>query len=170
MKMSEPRKQIRYSKQIANAVIERIAAGESLRSICRDPEMPNISTVLDWADKDKDGFRSRYSTAMDFRAQVMFEEMLEIADESPKKCYGEPGTGEASARAMAEKLRVDARKWMLARMAPKRYGEKITQEISGPDGGPVKTEGEYRVTPEDEKVIRRIAEARARVQKQSLNQ
>ena len=35
------------------------------------------------------------------------------------------------------KLRVDTRKWALSKMCPKKYGDKIQQEVSGPDGGPV---------------------------------
>ena len=41
--------------------------------------------------------------------------------------------------------------------------DKTLTEISGPDGGPIQTEGEFRPSPKDEEVIRRIAEARARI-------
>jgi hypothetical protein len=34
-------------------------------------------------------------------------------------------------------LRVDTRKWMAGKLAPKKYGEKVTQEITGNDGGPI---------------------------------
>ena len=38
------------------------------------------------------------------------------------------------------RLRVDTRKWLLSKALPKIYGDKVTAEISGPDGGPIKTE------------------------------
>ena len=38
------------------------------------------------------------------------------------------------------RLKVDTRKWLMARMAPKVYGDKVTQEVQGPDGGPIKQE------------------------------
>lgn len=37
------------------------------------------------------------------------------------------------------KLQIDARKWRLSKMAPKRYGDRVTQEISGPGGGEIPT-------------------------------
>ena len=44
---------------------------------------------------------------------------------------------------------------------PDLWRDKVTQEISGPDGGPIQTEGDFRPSAEDEAVIRRIAETRA---------
>lgn len=47
---------------------------------------------------------------------------------------------------------------------PDLWRDKVTQEISGPDGGPIQTEGDFRPSAEDEAVIRRIAETRANLQ------
>jgi len=48
---------------------------------------------------------------------------------------------------------MDARKWRMARQAPKKYGDKVQQEISGPDGGPVRGEVEIVfVDPRDKGV------------------
>jgi len=38
------------------------------------------------------------------------------------------------------RLRIDARKWLASKLAPKKYGDKIDATLSGPDGGPIKTE------------------------------
>jgi len=35
------------------------------------------------------------------------------------------------------RLRVDSRKWLASKLAPKKYGEKVSAELSGPDGGPI---------------------------------
>lgn len=161
------RRPSRYSEKLACAIIERVASGESLKSVCADPRMPDKRTVLHWADKDVDGFRTRYALAMDFRAQGIFDDMLEIADsiEPGKRVKKNHKGTEVTIGDMVErsKLRIDTRKWILARMSPKRYGEKITQEISGPDGGPVKTESDFRPTPADENFLKRAAEARMRL-------
>lgn len=100
---------------------------------------------------------------MDFRAQFIFDEILEIADGAPSRATGDPGTGEATARVQAEKLRIDARKWLLARMAPKRYGDKITQEISGPDGRPIQTESNIRGLEEFEAVKSFVEDLREQI-------
>jgi hypothetical protein len=160
-------KSTRYSPAIATTILERIAAGESLRSICREPAMPSFQAVLKWAFENKGGFRDKYAFAMDIRAQWMHEEMLEIADaiEPGKRVKKTPNGTEIIIGDMVErsKLKVETRKWILARMAPRRYGDKITQEISGPEGGPIRTESEYRMTPQDEEFIRRLAASRARL-------
>ena len=39
-----------------------------------------------------------------------------------------------------DRLRVDTRKWILSKLVPKKYGTKVTAEITGADGGPVQTE------------------------------
>jgi len=71
----------------------------------------------------------------------LFDEILEIADtprEGTVVKVTEKGT-ETRTGDMIEhrRLQVDARKWMLAKALPKIYGDKITTELSGPDGGPV---------------------------------
>ena len=60
----------------------------------------------------------------------MFEEVFEISDDVD---------AEPAAIAKA-RLRVDTRKWALARMDSKRYGDKVQTEVSGPDGKPIQTE------------------------------
>ena len=86
--------------------------------------MPNVATVMRWVG-DHERFREQYAKATEERAAGMFEDMLDIAD----NVDAEPSEV-AKAR-----LRVDTRKWALARMNPKKYGEKVQQEVSGPDGG-----------------------------------
>ena len=38
---------------------------------------------------------------------------------------------------LRDRLKIDTYKWLMAKMEPKKYGESIKQEVSGPDGGPV---------------------------------
>jgi hypothetical protein len=47
---------------------------------------------------------------------------------------------------------------------PDLWRDKVGLEHTGPNGGPIQTEGDFRPSPEDEEVIRRIAETRARIQ------
>jgi len=88
--------------------------------------MPSASSVFLWLTKYKD-FSDNYAKAQQERSEAMFEEMLEIGDDV-----------EADAAAVSKaKLRVDTRKWALARMNPKKYGDKVQQEITGAEGGPL---------------------------------
>lgn len=159
-----------YSDEIADKILSRMSEGESLRAICSAAEMPNRGSVLRWVRDDHEGFQKRYSAAIDLRAQCMEEDMLEKANGALALATGAPGTGEASARVQAVKLEVDTLKWTLARMAPKRYGDKITQEITGPDGGPLKTEdvGSRDITHEEfEKLREWVKELRGTTDEES---
>ena len=103
---------------MADDVCALIADGESLRSVCKRPGMPNTTKVMRWLREYPD-FREQYAKAMESRADAVFEELFDIADDV---------TEEPSAVAKA-RLRIDTRKWALARMSPKKYGDKVTQDI-----------------------------------------
>lgn len=71
-----------YSDDIANIICERIADGESLRSICESDEMPAKSTVFDWlADDRYEAFRTKYARAREAQADALVDEMIDIADD-----------------------------------------------------------------------------------------
>lgn len=111
--------------------------GESLRTICCDPDMPARSTVHLWLASDRD-FSDHYAIARDRQADTIFDEILDIADDGSndwmEKRDDEGGNlgwkenGEAISRS---RLRVDARKWMAGKLRPKKYGEKLDIEHSG---------------------------------------
>ena len=149
-----------YSEELAATICTRIAEGESLRAICADEAMPNRSTVMQWVADNREGFKERYELAQDFRAQAIFDEMLEISDnteEGEERTIHSDGTSELRTGDMLghRKLKIEARKWVLARMAPKRYGDRIAQEISGPNGGPIQQS--MAITPEFAEEVKKIA-------------
>lgn len=129
-----------FSQELADRLCERLADGESLRSICEEDEMPNKATVFRWLAKFPD-FSDQYARARETQADSLFDEILAIADDGRNdwmKRHGDDErwveNGEALRRSQ---LRVDARKWMAGKLRPKKYGEKITQEHTGEDGGPL---------------------------------
>ncbi len=134
-----------YTEEIALAICERIADGESLRAICDDPEMPARSTIFKWLSENK-AFSDQYARAREEQADALFDEILSIADDGRNdwmekhgkdgECLGWQVNGEALRRSQ---LRVDARKWMASKLRPKKYGEKIA--IGGDkDLDPIQTE------------------------------
>nr|WP_247997002.1 hypothetical protein [Brucella tritici] len=86
--------------------------------------MPDKSTVFRWLSKHE-VFRDQYARAQEDRTAAMAEELLDIADFEDKE------------DAQRAKLRIDTRKWLMSKMAPKKYGDKVVNEHSGPDGGPI---------------------------------
>jgi hypothetical protein len=126
-----------YSPELAERVLDQLADGKSLRAICELVDMPSRPTVYKWVDANLDGFADRYARARDIGLDVVADEVLEIAD-AP---VGSTDNGGTDSGAVADKrVRFDARRWYLSKLAPKRYGDKLSTEISGPDGGPVKAQ------------------------------
>jgi|1186.fasta_scaffold64008_4 hypothetical protein len=130
-----------YSPELVALICARMAEGESLRSVCRDDAMPALSTVFRWLGDHKE-FQEQYARARQARASAMEEEILSISDDDSDYKITNPETGNTRVNAefvARSRLKVDTRKWLMARMAPKVYGDKVAQEISGPDGEAVKT-------------------------------
>lgn len=127
---------LEFTQVIADAICERIADGESLRSICRDESMPAKSTVFKWLANVKD-FADQYARAREAQADTLADEILEIADETSHDTIVTEKNGEQpnSEWITRSRLRVDARKWLASKMAPKKYGDKITH--AGDPNSPV---------------------------------
>ncbi len=117
-----------YTEALAAEICRRLAEGETLRSLCRDPTMPDKATVLRWlADKKKTDFREQYVYAREMQADALFDEALEIADDASGD-WTEDKDGKKVVdheNIQRSRLRVDARKWAAGKMAPKKYGDKL---------------------------------------------
>jgi len=117
--MSKIGRPTKYTEKLGKTICERIAKGESVRKIVKDPKMPSSSTIFLWLlDEDKKEFSEHYEKAVNTKAELMFEELLEIADEKGKDV-------------MRARLRVDTRKWYLSKVLPKKFGEKLDMTSGG---------------------------------------
>lgn len=116
-----------YTPELAAKFCARMIE-ESVRKICEDPEMPSETTIFRWlGDPDNEVFREQYARAMDARSDARFEQMESLA------------LGATPETVQCVKLHIDTLKWTLARQRPKKYGDKVTQEVTGADGGPINT-------------------------------
>lgn len=113
-----------YTEDLADMICDRIAEGESLRAICDDRDLPNWRTVFRWLESDA-SFASKYARAREFQAEVMDAKILAVAE------------GCTNDTALADRVKIGAFQWRASKLAPKRYGDKVQAEISGPGGGPV---------------------------------
>lgn len=142
----------KYTTRIAGLICTRLTEGESLRQICSDKKMPGVTTVQRWlADQTYLVFRDQYARAREAQADFIADEILEIADDGSndymerKRQDGSTETVLDAEHVQRSRLRIDARKWYASKVAPKKYGDKITQEHTGKDGGPIQLED---ATPE----------------------
>lgn len=155
----------KYTEAIGTEICRRLADGESLNAICKDDEMPAESTVRSWALDQDHPIAANYARARELGYLKMADEMLEIADDGTRDYTqrenkdGEPYTVVDQDHISRSRLRVETRKWIVARMLPKIYGDKIVAEHVGKDGGPIETAD---VSPRDE-IARRVASVAARI-------
>ena len=126
-----------YTPEVADTILEQVAAGRPLVKICRASKMPAYRTVREWIADDREGFRARYAAAKEDQADYLADELLMIAD-AAVKCK----TPEQIA---AARLRVDVRKFSAAKLKPRVYGDSNHVKVSAPDGGPVQMEAVVNV-------------------------
>lgn len=117
-----------YSKEqienIFQGIIDKISLGESLRAILREKGAPSSKTFYRWLNEDEAKVK-QYARATEERADAIFEEILEIADEPNADVFVDKVTGKIKIDGdviQRSKLKVEARKWMLSKMNPKKYG------------------------------------------------
>lgn len=120
-----------YTPEIATAICRELAEGRSLVSICRDEGMPARSTVYQWLDAGTDGFPDRYARARTRQADAMADDILDIADETSFDTIdGKHGPMPNGEWIMRSKVRIDARKWLMAKLAPKKYGDSKQVDVT----------------------------------------
>lgn len=129
-----------YTKELADSICERIATGESVRSIVRDGAMPSSSTIYRWLlDESKQDFWEQYEKARNIQAEIMFEELLDIADDGSNDWMEKENKDGSSYTVLdhehvqRSRLRVDTRKWFLSKVLPKKFGDKIDMTTNGKD-------------------------------------
>lgn len=128
-----------YTEALALDICERIASGQALVRICRDETMPGITTVYRWLI-EREEFRDMYTRAREDQADTLADEIQTIADEPmlgervTVKGKGKKRTREVVTGDMIEhrRLRVEARKWIAAKLKPRVYSER--QTLQNPDG------------------------------------
>lgn len=101
-----------------------------MREICRDETMPHREAVRRWL-MSNEKFRGQYAYAREMQADFHAEELLEIADDATNDWMrrngkeDEPGWVVNSEHIQRSRTRIDTRKWLMSKLAPKRYGEKL---------------------------------------------
>jgi len=122
--MAERGRPTTYDPDVAAEILDRLAAGETLRAICRDEGMPPRTTIYQWITDNRDNFSDRYMKAREAGALEMADAMMEIAA---------VGSGDVQ----RDRLHVDTLKWALAKAVPKLFGDK-TMVSGDPEGAPIK--------------------------------
>ena len=120
--------------RLFDQICERVTQGESITAICKPAsEMLSKKKFYELLNNDEEK-RNQYARACEARAEHIFEQVMVIADATQDDIIKDPDTGFDIVNhnvIQRDRLRVDARKWILSKMNPKKYGDKIQQEHSG---------------------------------------
>jgi len=123
-----------FTQETAGIICQRIAEGESLRSICADAEMPCKTSVLKWLGIHPD-FAAQYARAREIGLTGYEDDILESSEDvltyTDKEGNARIDQGDVQRR----KLRADNLKWIMSKLAPKKYGDKLA--IGGDGDSPL---------------------------------
>lgn len=127
-----------FSQEKADDICIALEDGVSLRTAAESVG-ESARTVLNWTKANPE-FLTQYTRAREIGYLLLADKILDISDEKEVEARydGEDVRLELNATAVARnRLRVDTRKWMLSKMLPKIYGDKL--ELSGDQDNPIKT-------------------------------
>lgn len=142
-----------FSEDTANIICSRLIEGESLRTICRDRDIPCLGTVCNWLAKGEElpdqhpeykAFLNQYMRARELQADTIADEVLEIADNATNDYMAKHskegdniGWDLNGEHVQRSRVRIDTRKWLAGKLKPKRYGDKQHLEHSGDKENPL---------------------------------
>ena len=119
-------------EKIFSLICDELEKGYSLRLILRREDMPSSRTFFKWIDDDNEKVK-QYERSLELRSEMLFDEIIEIADKQGED-IGEDENGNKVVNhniVQRNRLQIDARKWALSKMFPKKFGDKVMQEHSG---------------------------------------
>jgi len=129
-----------YSQELATAICVELAMGKSMRTVCSIEGMPAISSVFKWL-REHEEFSEQYARAKEEAVDAMIEDMIDIADDGTNDYMTITkgnNTYNVENREVTNRsrLRVDTRKWIVSKLKPKKYGDKLDvtskdKEING---------------------------------------
>ena len=127
----KPGKEFTYTREVFEAIIARVATGESVRSICKDEGMPTRDTFFVWLYRDPT-LADQYAHAKAISAYADEDELNEISDDGTNDWMekrnkdGEIIGYQLNAEAVQRsRLRVETRRWLMERRMPTRFGQKV---------------------------------------------
>ena len=117
-----------YNDGLADRICELVATSNlGTNKLCKlYAWMPNADTIYQWRYRHAE-FADKYARAKARQAELMVEEIIDIADDGTNDTYvDENGNQKVDTDIVARsRLRIDTRKWYASKLAPKIYGDKV---------------------------------------------
>ncbi len=144
---------------VVEFVLTELKKGRSLNEICTSrSDLPHSHTFMEWVlENDPPGLVDAYARAREFGYRALADEIIELTnrthewvtihkqDSDGNYLFDEKGEPVLDKILMPlnsdviahRRLQIDTRKWILSKVLPKIYGDKVTQELVGANGGPI---------------------------------
>jgi len=131
-----------YQPRVAAKVLAELAEGKSLRAVCDEPGMPARTTVLRWLAARED-FRQGYDEARQVGTYRVVDDIDQMLDDLPRLVREAHDSGvNENALVQALRTQLDGKKWLLSKIMPSKFGDRIATEVSGPGGAPLVVEAD----------------------------
>lgn len=138
-----------YTQEIADKLCSLLADGQSMRKACESDGMPCKATIFMWLRTNEE-FLDQYTQAKEEAAESYADDINDIANEIGSPVFDEEGNlVYVDGKPLMQvdmvainhaKLKIDTLKWSASKLKPKRYGDKLHNEHTGPGGGPIQTQ------------------------------
>lgn len=117
-------------KDFEQDLLDWIAEGKTVREFCRLPGKPSPQVVYDWRMKDE-AFAERFTRAREVGFDVIAEETLAIIDTEPEFAGDGSSKRRDAGYVQWKKNQVELRLKLLAKWAPKKYGDHVGENMDG---------------------------------------
>jgi hypothetical protein len=126
-----------FDRAIIDEIFSRMAEGETLTAICDSDraKFPKRHTIKSWIAK-REELSAEYARVRTLQADAWADEMIGIADDKSrdtKTIETQNGSYDVADKEWIErsKQRIETRKWLMGRLHPKQWGDKIEQTVNG---------------------------------------
>jgi len=109
-----------FTPELGDRICQYMCEGLSLRQTCQQPGIPPMGTILRWV-REFPSFREQYTRAREDLQEFWAEDIMSVSDDQTI----DPNH---------KRIMVDSRKWLLSKLAPKKYGDKLA--LGGSDDMP----------------------------------
>lgn len=127
---------LEQKEEVFTYIFDEMCKGRALRNILKQDEgMPNATTFYNWLDEtNEEGERTQYAIdknkqyarACELRADAIFDDIIDIADDSSEDTQFNENSISINAEFVARsRIRIDARKWIVSKLNPKKFGDKV---------------------------------------------
>jgi hypothetical protein len=115
----------KFSEELFENICNQISTTSiGLHKICKEVGISAV-TFFEWIKEDAE-LSNRYTRAREAQAELLADQIIQLADDKSGDTqageFGEVGNAAAIQRS---RLQVEARKWIAAKLKPKKYGDKV---------------------------------------------